>query len=592
MTYRRFRGAVAVACLFPLTAVADEGAELNPLVITPARTIQTVDQSLSSVTVIDREALDRQQPREFSDILRGRPGVDLTTNGAYGKNTSVFLRGTGSESTILLINGVRIRSATTGGAPWQFVPPQLLDRVEIVRGPRSSVYGADAVGGVIQGFTPEGEGPPTGWIQGGGGSNSSYELGAGVSGRVDNTAFSLAGNHFETDGIDIREGEERKGYDNTAGIGSVRQHFDNGASLGVTGFRAAGNTEFDTGDTDYVIQTIGASGEVPVTANWFAELMVSEGRDRSLTDDVSRFDTRSRNIRGTNRIFIGSHELVVGADYLVDDVTSDIDFEEDSRDNTGVFGQLFLVSGPSDLQLGLRWDDNEAFGDRVTGSAAVGHAVDEYHRVRLSYGTAFRAPSFNDLYFPGFGNPDLSPERSQTAELGVRGQYRAVFWDVAAFQTHVDELIAFDAAAGAPGNVERARIQGVELETGRLTADWDLRAAVTLQDPRDRDTGARLPRRTTRSARLEIERRIGAFSLGATGIASGNRYNDAGNTERLAGFGLLNLRAGWAFARNWSARLTVDNVFDREYAVAQFFDGTPYNQTGRTAFLSVRYGHR
>ncbi|MCP1673257.1 vitamin B12 transporter [Natronocella acetinitrilica] len=585
--------ACAVVCLCPFVAAADTlTLSLNPIVVTPGRSVQTVEESLSSVTVIDRETLDRQQPREFVDILQGQPGIGVVTNGAFGKNTTVFTRGAGSESTVLLINGIRIRSATAGGAPWQFIPPQLLDRVEVVRGPRSSIYGADAVGGVIQGFTAEGEGAPRGWVQGGFGSNSSREIGAGTSGRVGDTSFSVAGNRFDTDGIDIREGEERKGYDNTAGIGSLRQHFDNGASVGVTGFRAQGNTEFDTGDTDYVIQTIGLSGELPVGDNWITEFSLSEGQDRSLTDGTSRFDTRSRTVRIANRVFLGPHELVVGADQLRDEITSDTAYAEDSRDNRGFFSQLFLRSGPSDMQLSARWDDNEAFGDRLTGAAAVGHALDGNHRVRLSYGTAFRAPTFNDLYFPGFGNPDLSPERSQTAELGMRGQYQTVYWDVAAFQTYVDDLIGFDVDLGAPGNVERARIHGVELEAGMTTERWDLRATGTLQDPRNRDTGARLTRRTTQSARLDLDRRFGQFSLGASGVAVGDRYNDAANNDRLSGFGLVNLRAGWAFAENWSARITVDNMFDREYVVSRFFDGTPYNQTGRTAFLSVRYGHR
>ena len=584
--------AAAAACVLPAFAGASEEYSLSPVVVTPALTAQTVDQSLSSVTVIDREVLDRQQPRELSDALQGQPGVSIVSNGSFGKNTTVFLRGTGSESSMLLINGVRIRSATSGGAPWQFVPPQLLDRLEIVRGPRSSIYGADAVGGVVQGFTAEGEGAPSGWIQAGGGSHSSYEVGAGVSGRADNTSYSLAGNWFDTDGVPVREGEERKGYDNTAGVGSIRQHFDGGGSVGLTAFRAEGNTEFDTGDTDYAIQTIGASGEVPITRDWIAEVMLSEGRDESLTDGESRFDTRSRTARVANRVYLGVHEFVVGADYMVDDISSSTDFDEDSRYNTGVFSQLFLDSGPADVQLSLRWDDNEAFGDRVTGAAAVGHALDDSHRVRLSYGTAFRAPTFNDLYFPDFGNPDLSPERSQTAELGIRGQYALGYWDVAIFETHVDDLIAFDAAAGAPGNVDRARIQGVELEAGHRVADWDIRGTVTLQDPRDRDTGDRLVRRTSQSARLDVDRQLDDLSFGATATAVGDRYNDAANEDRLSGFGLLNLRAGWEFARNWSARVTVDNVFDKDYAVSRFFDGTPYNQAGRTAFLSVRYGHR
>ncbi len=578
--------AVAAVCLAP-ALLAAEDRHPAPLVVTPTLSAQTVDDSLSSVTIIDRETLDRQQPRELSELLRGQPGVDLITNGAYGKNTTLFMRGTGSESTVLLINGVRLRSATSGGAPWQFIPPQLLDRVEIVRGPRSSIYGADAVGGVVQGFTPEGEGDPSGWIQLGAGSNSSQEIGGGVSGRVDNTSYSLAANWFETDGIPVRDGEDRKGFDSVAGIGSVRQHLANGGSIGVTGFRAEGNTEFDTGDTDYMVQTLGVSADYPLTDNWIAELSVSEGRDEALNDDDSEFNTRSRTVRGLNRFLINRHELVLGAEYLHDKVRGSTDYDEDSRYNTALFGQLFLNAGPADFQFSLRWDDNEAFGEQITGAVAAGYNIDGIHRVRISHGTAFRAPSFNDLYFPNFGNPDLDPERSRTTEVGVSGRRHAWFWDVAVFQTDVRDLIVL------AENVDRARIRGVELGAGAHMGQWTVYGAATAMDPKNRETDNRLRRRSTESARLDVDRDINArWSAGGSVILQGDRYDDAANDIRLAGYGLLNLRTSWRFAENWSARLTLDNVFDKEYAVARFFDGELYNQAGRTAFLSVRYGHR
>ena len=598
--------AVTAACLIPISAAADEDVvQLNPLVVTPTLSTQTVDESLSSVTVIDRETLDRQQPRELTDALRGQPGFDFISNGAFGKETSVYTRGAGSKSTVLLIDGIRVRSATNGEAPWQFMPPQLLDRVELVRGPRGTLYGADAVGGVVQGFTPDGRDGDRHWIQGGAGSFGSHEYGAGFSGSSGGTSWSLGANHFHTDGTAIREDGDDKGFYNTSGVGRITHQFDGGLELGLLGFRAQGNTEITGGDTDFLMQTVGATATMPITERWLSRLVVSEGRDERETQrgsNISVFDTRTRTARLENSVFFGTDELILGGEFQRDEVEGTTDFEEDRRDNRAAFAQYLVDLGDADLQFSSRVDSNEAFGDHVTGSVALGQALDANHRVRLSYGTAFRAPTFNDLYFPfqefgfdpdieGFeGNPDLSPEKSQTAELGFRAQYRDSYWDVAIFQTHIDDLIENSLDEDAvlrPDNVDRARIQGVELGSGLRAGPWELGFSGTLMDPRDRETGNRLRRRSAMSARLDVDRSLGNVTVGASGIVQGDRYDDSENEDRLSGFGLLNLRAGWEFARNWSARLTVDNVLDKDYETA-----ADYKNAGRNAFLSVRYGNR
>ena len=601
---------VMAACLMPLSAVADDAVvQLNPLVVTPTLSTQTVDESLSSVTVIEREALDRQQPREFSDVLRGQPGFDFISNGSFGKNTSVYTRGTGSESTVLLIDGIRIRSATSGDAPWRFIPPQLLDRVELVRGPRGTLYGADAVGGVVQGFTPDGRDGDRHWIQGGAGSHGSHEYGGGFAGSSGGTSWSLGANHFHTAGVPVREDGDDKGFYNTSAVGRLTHAFDNGLELGVLGFRAQGHTEFDGGNTDFLAQTVGATATIPVTQNWVSQLQLSEGRTEEETiqgGSQSVFDTRTRTARLETTVFQGGNELIFGGEFMRDDADASSELlgyeelDETRRDNRAVFGQYLVGAGEADVQFSGRFDSNEAFGDHATGSVAMGQRLDASHRVRLSYGTAFRAPTFNDLYTPmtpfNFeGNPDLSPEKSQTAELGFRGQYQNSFWDVALFQTHVEDLIETrdDNGVDRPQNVDRARIQGVEFSSGVSLGQWEVGARGTLMEPIDRDTGNRLRRRSATSARLDVDRFVGDFSIGASGVAQGDRYNDSDNEERLSGFALMNLRAGWEFARNWSAQMTIDNVFDKDYVTARnSFSEFDYKNAGRSAFLSVRYGNR
>ena len=605
-----FLTAVSFTAFNASTAFADENSpsqELDPIVVTANLGPETVGESLSSVTVLDAQEVERQNTQEFKDLLRGQPGIDLTSNGSFGKNTSVYTRGTTSESTIFLVDGVRLRSATSGGAPWQYFPLKLAERVEIVRGPRSTLYGADAVGGVIQAFTPDPAGTePAGWVEVGAGNFNTQEVSAGATAGTDTTRLSVTGFHRETDGTEIFEGEEDLGFRNSAGTGRLVHRLPNGGEASVAMMQSEGNTEFDGGNTDFMIRTLGLRLDTPVSDYWDTSVQLSEAADeqdsfRSAGDSV--FNTKSRTARWLNTVTTGVHEFVLGGELLVDEVKSTNEFEETSRTNAALFGQLRLNFGPTDLHLSLRGDDNEAYGKQETGSVALGHSFDRAHRLRLSYGTSFRAPTFNDLYYPletfSFGgtyagNPNLRPEEASSVEAGFSGRYEQWFWDAAVYQTNVDDLISLETTNGdtRPINVNEAEIQGFELSSGFQQNDWELALALTLTDPRDEQTDNRLRRRTHQSLRLDLDRRLGVWSFGATVQANGYRYDDADNENRLPGFGTIDLRAGWAFAKDWQARLTVQNVGDRRYATAERFDGSPYLAAGTAGLLSIRHDFR
>ncbi|MCE9664374.1 TonB-dependent receptor [Halomonas sp. M5N1S17] len=590
------------------TATAEETdtVALNPMVVTATLAPRTADETLSSVTVLDEATLRRQDPTSVTDLLRGQPGVDVTTNGSFGKNSSVYLRGTGNESAVLMIDGIRLRSATAGGAAWHYLDPRMFERAEIVRGPRGSLYGADAVGGVVQLFTHETEeGGPHPSVSVGGGSFNTQRYSAGFSGSGGGTRYSFAGSHFITDGTPVRRDGEDKGYDNTSALARIAHTFDGGAEVGMLALRGRGGNEYDGGEMDFVQQVAGVYAELPVTETWRSRLTLSESRDE-LDDHVeatqwgpastSVFDTRTQTVRWQNTLGFGMHELVAGAEYSEDRVSGTTDHEVSSRDNTAVFAQGLLDFSPFAVQAALRYDDNEAYGDEVTGSLALGYDLDGFHTLRASYGTAFRAPTFNDLFWPNSGNPELNPETSETVEVGVRGQYRRWYWDLAAYQSDLDDMIAWaptETGLWAPQNIAEARIRGVELSGGVDIDDWTLAAALSWTDPENRsglNAGKRIQRRASQSARFDVDRELGEWSLGGSWVLQGYRYNDAANENRIGGFGLVNLRAGWQFAPLWSARLTVENALDKEYATARFANGDDYLNAGRAAFVSVHFG--
>lgn len=582
---------------------------LNPMVVTATLAPRTADETLSSVNVLDEATLRRQDPTSVTELLRGQPGVDVITNGSFGKNSSVYLRGTGNESTLLMIDGIRLRSATAGGAAWHYLDPRMFQRAEIVRGPRGSLYGADAVGGVVQLFTHEAqEGGPHPRVSVGGGSFNTQRYSAGLSGSSGGTRYSFAGSHFTTDGTPVRRDGEEKGYDNTTALARIAHTFENDAEVGLLALRGRGTNEYDGGEMDFVQQIAGIYGELPINDNWRSRLTLSESRDEldnhaDATQGgpaaTSVIDTRTQTVRWQNTLSFGLHELVAGAEYSEDRVSGTTDFGVSSRDNTAFFAQGLLDFSPVALQAALRYDDNEAYGEEVTGSLALGYELDGSHTLRASYGTAFRAPTFNDLYWPyqDFGawgsyqgNPDLRAETSSTVEVGIRGQYQAVFWDLAAYHMSIDDMIATETINNdsRPTNINEARIRGVELSGGADIQDWTLAAALTWTDPENRsgaNAGNRIQRRASQSARFDVDRELGEWSLGGSWIVQGYRYNDAANTDRIGGFGLLNLRAGWQFAPLWSARLTVENALDKEYETSR-----DYLNAGRAAFVSVHFG--
>jgi vitamin B12 transporter len=611
-------GASSLLLVPALAAVAvHAGDRLDPIVVTPTRAPQTVDETLSSVTVIEREEIERLQPQQFTDLLRGRAGIGVAESGPFGKLSSVFMRGSNSGHTLLLVDGVRMGSATTGSASWQYLPPSEIERIEIVRGPRTSIYGSDAIGGVIQVFTRQGlEGPPRVNAFVGAGSFDTREFGAGVAGGTRDTRYSLSASHFDTDGIDVLTDvgdDHRDGYDNTSLSGTLSHRLSNGAELFGSLLYSRGTTEFDAdeydsatfavvgpyapAENDYVHAALRAGIRGFVTPRWQSQLAVAQSRDEldsfeggTLADRVAHFDTRRDLIDWQNTVRLpGPWTWVAGVDAYEDHVDASTAFAEDSRYNVGVYSVLQGALGHNDLEASLRFDDNEQFGNKTTGQLGWGRRLSDAWRVRASAGTAFNAPSFNDLYFPGFSNPDLEPEESRSVELGARYASGAWFLDAALFQTEIDDLIAFDMTTFSPQNINEARIRGLEVEIGYQAGDWSSRTSLTALEAEDRATGKELPRRSPFSARVDVDRVLGAWSFGGSLLGQARSFNDTANAVRLSGFATVDLRAAYAIDPQWTLEASVRNLLDRDYATAQDFSGADFNQPGRGAFVTVRY---
>lgn len=600
------------AALLLLGSPSAFATDINPIIVTATRTAQTADETLSSVTVITRKDIERQQAQSVQDLLRGIPGVSIANNGGPGKATSVFLRGTESDHVLVLIDGVKVGSATLGTTAFQDIPVEQIERIEIVRGPRSSLYGSEAIGGVIQLFTRKGGGSLKPFFSIGGGSYQTYSASAGLSGGGERGWFSVNGNAIETEGLNACDGKpspggagcfttepDKDGYRNLSGSLHAGYRFDNGLETDVHVLRAEGTNEFDgsfVNESESVQQVLGGTVRFSPVDIWYITLTAGRSRDESdnFKDGTfqSRFGTQRDTLSFQNDLSVAPHHLLtVGADYQNDRVESTTAYTVSSRDNTGLFTQYQGTFGAHDVQLSVRRDDNEQFGDHTTGGAAWGYALSERLRLTASYGTAFKAPTFNELYFPGFGNPNLRPEESDSIELGLSGKAAWGHWSINAYETRIDDLIAFDASTFAPANIDQARIRGLEAVLGTQLGGWDLNTSFTLLDPQNRSSGANdgnvLPRRARQSLRLDADRDFGRYRLGATLLAAGKRYDDLANRRSLGGYATLDVRAEYFFAKDWRLQARIENLFDKVYETAAFF-----NQPGRSVYLTLRYQPR
>lgn len=589
----------------------DDASALAPVIVTATRTAITADEALSSVTVITRADIERLQPLSVPDLLAGLPGLSFANTGGYGQQTSLFMRGTNSTHTLLLVDGVRVASVSAGLAAFEQIPVEQIERIEIVRGPRSSLYGADAIGGVIQIFTRRG-------TRDGGlqpsfsvttGSNNLLRGQAGLSGGSEHAWYNLGVGAKYTRGINacrigagvvfagcFTDEPDRDAYRNKNLSASGGYRWDDGAELTGTWLRSLGEIHFDgsyQNRSRTLQQVAGSSFSLNPLEAWKTTLSVGQNLDRydnyENRDFVGYIYSRRNQASWQNDLSVASNQLLtLGVDWQGEHIDSDTGFLASRRNNTGGYVQYQGTFGRNEVQLSARRDHNGQFGNHNTGAAAWGYRFDHGLRLSASYGSAFHAPTFNDLYYPyGSGNPDLKPEKSRSAELGLSQQLDAWNWALNAYQTRIDQLIALDPNY-FPSNISKARIRGVEGQLGVNLAGWQLQGYVGWLQPRNEDGGVNdgrtLPRRPGRTARVDLDRRFGAFGVGATVNAAGRSYDDAANRHPLGGYASTDLRASWHFAPDWQVEARLANVFDRHYETVWYF-----NQPGRSAFLTLRY---
>lgn len=598
--------AAALAGLSFAAAADTPDAQLQPTIeVTASRVAQTVDASLASVSVITRADIERTGAPDLIEVLRLQAGVDVARLGGAGMQTSVFLRGTNSNHVLVLIDGVRVASNNTGSFAFENLPLDAVERIEIVRGPRASYWGSDAIGGVIQVFTRKLDGAH---LAASYGSYGSADGSVGYGMQTDTWGVSAQAGGRHVDGFSSSnplagpyvynpDDNPMQNHNQTAQV-----WYKLGTqTLSASAFRNVGTQSFDNGAYGPAIshtldQSIGINLEGAITADWQHRLSVGTSRENI---DTAAFGSAYRSTReqlswANDFTLAPNQHLTAGLDYVYDhgrnlDTFGGTTVYDKTRNNTGVFAGWRADAGAFDGEVSGRYDHNSNFGSEFSGSIAGGYKFADNLRLTASYGTAFSAPTLGQLYSPGYGgyyagNPLLDPERSRTGELGLEWKADdANRLEARAFTTRVRDLIDFSGNKSQAINIAHAAIDGLELTHGWHSGAYSWTNTLTLQDPRNEDTDKQLVRRPKQKLSSVFDAQLSdAISAGAEIVYAG-RADDVGGAK-LGSYTLLNLRASYTINAQWRLGARVENLGDKNYQLAY-----GYNTPGRSGYLTVSW---
>ncbi|MHB1143572.1 MAG: TonB-dependent receptor domain-containing protein [Thiobacillus sp.] len=607
--------ALALGVAFVTFAHAETLPEFvgETIVVTPTRAPQKLVAPLQHTSVITRADIESSTASDLSTLLRQESGVEIAPTGGLGAQTAIRIRGSESDHVLVLIDGVRVNSVTTGATAIDQILLDEIERIEIVRGNVSSVYGSEAIGGVVQIFTRRGQGDMKVSGSAAAGADNYRKLALAIGGELGNTRVRFGAARTRTDGFSSARSEfipapftfapadiDDDGYRNTTLNLALSHRIQAGHEIGLTAFQSRGDIEYDgafQNNSDQTLTALALYSENRWSPDWQSRVQISQGSD-DLTSDLDgavtgRFKTRNRQLGWNNLLNVGQGVVRLGVEGLWQQLDTDVAYADDARRVTSLTAGYTAAIGAHDLQLNVRHDDYSDFGGATTGLLGYGYRLTPAVRLSATVSNAFRAPTFNDLYGPYGGNPALDPERARSAETGLT--YSGAFGvaRATAFITRTSDLINFvlvPPGLFVPTNVDRAENRGVEFSWSGRLAGLDVRSALTFQNPEDKATGLGLLRRADRFGSVSLGRASGAFDWRAEVLASGPHPDVHATTFSrvvVPGYAVLNLNLGWKPARDWKLSGKLVNLLDKDYALVH-----GYNTQGRGAFVELAYDPR
>ena len=613
----------AAHCLLSLALVpfaASAQTQLDPVAVVGTREPQPLSRSVADVVVIDSNTIRNTTADSVEDLIRRSTGMQLTRNGGPGQSSGFFIRGASASGTVVLVDGVRVGSASLGQAEFEALSLAQIDHIEVLRGPASSLYGADAVGGVVQIFTRRGDGAPrvTGSAAIGGYRSRQGDI--GVSGSQGEFDYAVTAGRESSDGVSALRPNDQFGNFNpdkdgySRNYGNLRLGYTpaQGHRIGVTLLETTLDAQYDASEfnpPDFIqdaspdfrnhlktrVGSIDYRGAI--SSLWTTTLQASMSVDNSKSGGltISRFKTERTQATWQNALQLTADQRVIFAyEHLREQVEGDVFAGKLSRNNNAfVAGYSGRFIDALVAEASFRYDHNSVYGSNKTGNVGLSYEVIPGLKVRALYGRTFRAPTFNDLFFPGFGVPTIEPERGRSFEFGVAWQSGGTSASATVYHNDVRNLIGFqpdrsfcpaDPAFdfGCAGNVSNARLQGATLTGAQQWGGLNVRATVDFLDATDSETGERLIRRAAHQETLAADYDFGAWTLGASVLSIGSRPDSGGVV--LVGYGVVDVRANWRFTPQWRLEAKVLNALDHRVEPVRDYQGL-----GRQVWIGIRF---
>lgn len=614
------RTLAALACFAPLAASAQTTptiAQLDDIVVTASRSAQLQRNVLGDVTVIDSQELQQAGQNSIAEVLAQHHGIEFYNSGGPQTATGLYIRGANAAQTLVLLDGVPINGATSGLGALNALPAASIDHIEILRGSASSLYGANAIGGVINIITKSGADRPfTAQASAGVGTYATSQYKASIAGSKDGWSYSLGSSYEQSGGYNATNqnakfiyNPDKDSYYARNLNGSLGYEWKKGQKLTFQAYNSIINGGIDADSfnlyNDRSIQTLemySLASENQLTDSWKSTLRyaytLDKNQTRQATSDTT-FSTRQNQYTWQNELKLGDHQkLVLAYEHLDQRASGDIptfdpvtfapgpfiNFDQTKRHNNAYTGVYTGDFGRHHLQGSLRSDNDSQFGNATTWGLSYGYDLTQTLRGYVAANTGFKTPTFNDLYYPGFANPNLKPERSRNVELGLKYTGDTTRLGAVAYQNKVRDLIVFDPAVFMPNNLDSATLRGITLTAEQDYGNTTVRASADFQDPRNDASGNQLNRRARQIYKLSASHRIKSWTLGGEYAFVGRRYDDVSNTVSLGGYGLLALTASYDLTKSLAVQVRWNNVFNKDYTNAY-----GYNMPGSNVFVNLSW---
>ena len=585
--------------LFSTSLLAQTGSHASDaVVVTATRTPTRVSELTSDITVIERDQLERAGT--LMQALRMEPGIEVTQQGGPGTVSSIFLRGTNSDHILVLVDGVRLGSASLGTTAFEHIPVDQIERIEVLRGTASSLYGSAALGGVIQIFTRSGAGSPGVNASASYGSYGTTTLSAGTGYEKDGLRVSVQAGSINTSGINAIANPgntsfnlDTDPYRNLNVTAKIAKRLGTDGEVGFNTFYSDGVARFDSIPNTFDHRNhVELSSHTAYLRTRVTDLWRTQFTAGASTDDSTSISSTTPSITRTvqnqwswqNDIALPVGSLMMAIENVEQRLTATTAYPVTRRSIDSLVAGYQAGIGAHRIQLSSRQDRYDQLGNHNSGSVGYGYELTPELRFTASSGTAFKAPSFNQLYFPNFGNPNLAPESASNSEFGLRYEPKNWKLSVVRFENRIKDLIVNAGSPLRPVNVGQARIKGTTFSASTEIAGTWLSGNLNIQDPKDATNGLLLPRRAKHFGTISATRPALGGNLGVEVYAAGARYSDTANLQRLGGYTLFGAFYETPLGRGLTGFARADNLADKRYQMVQDF-----NVPGRTVFVGVRY---